>query len=354
MKQKRINKRANFILALILIIVFIICAILLFQMGPLSKKSRTQQAINSQTADVDTTENSTEIATETEEETESEEDRIRAASREKYLSYEQAVDENGIAIDLRDNPVFDQKMEGYDYPEPQTIVYDSGVTNTQRHATVLFPINYDPNQSYPVLYLLHGQKGTHKTWVNKKANIILCNLMYFRDVTPMIVVLPNCQLNDKEDLTGYSNQIQYYDKAEEDIVNYLKPYIEEHYPVKTGPENTAIAGNSLGGRNSANTAFKHPDQFGYIGLFSAANFVDDSGRSHNKPLVTEAQLVENQYKLIFMSVGKSDTICGWVTYDAHERFTRLGINHVFFDVEGGHDDVVWQNAIYNFAQLLFK
>lgn len=278
--------------------------------------------------------------------------------KNKVLSYEQETDENGIAVDMSDNPYFASKQPGYFYRNPEVIRYYSGVTDTNRHATVILPNDYDENKEYPVLYLLHGLDGSHRTWINKDADIIIHNLNYFYDVPDMIVVLPNSEVNEKEDADNLpiEERIEVYDNTEEDLVNYLMPYIEENYPVKKGRENTAIAGNSMGGRNTMYIAFKHQDMFGYVGVFSAASVLEgESRQSVMKPLL-EDLVIDRKYggfNLLMLCVGRQDDVCGWVTYDLDEIMREKNIDHIFYDVEGGHQNTVWQNALYNFGRRLF-
>ena len=199
-------------------------------------------------------------------------DSYRNHIRKKVLSYEQETNEQGIAQYMDDNPYFATKQPGFAYREPDVIKYYSGVTDSYRHATVILPDDYDSDKKYPVLYLLHGLGGSHKTWINKDADVIIHNLNYFNNVPDMIVVLPNSEVNKEEDADDLpiEERIAVYDKTEEDLINYLMPYIEEKYSVKTGRDNTAIAGNSMGGRNTMYIAFKHQDIFGYAGAFSTA------------------------------------------------------------------------------------
>ena len=54
------------------------------------------------------------------------------------------------------------------------------------------------------------------------------------------------------------------------VMNTVKPYVEQHFPVKTGRKNTAFCGSSSGGLQSFFTALSHPDAFGAAGVFSPA------------------------------------------------------------------------------------
>lgn len=275
--------------------------------------------------------------------------------REYYASL--PVNEDGIVTDTRDNPYFATRQEGFSYWKNTTITYESGVTGTQRKANVLLPLDYDESKEYPVLYILHGMGGSHNTWLNKDADIIIQNLMYFNDVEPMIVVLPNSELNEEADTDGldWTEIVPIYDKTREELIDYLMPYIEEHFSVKTGPENTAIAGNSLGGRETLSIAFSYPEKFGYVGAFSSSSVISDGQYPVIESVIEESDLGKvNDFKLFMLMVGRQDDVCGWVTYDLEERLNAIGANHIFYDVEGGHNTYVWQNALYNFVQRIFK
>ena len=65
---------------------------------------------------------------------------------------------------------------------------------SQRDYTLYLPPGYDADKTekYPVLYLLHGSSDTEETWTKVgRANIILDNLIAQGKAKPMIVVMPN-------------------------------------------------------------------------------------------------------------------------------------------------------------------
>lgn len=234
--------------------------------------------------------------------------------KNKVLAYEQETDEQGIAQDMSDNPYFATKQPGFSYKNAEIIKYYSGVTDTYRHAAVILPNDYDSGKKYPVLYLLHGLGGSHRTWLNKDADVIIRNLNYFNGVPDMIVVLPNSEVNKEEDADDLpiEERIAAYDKTEEDMINYLMPYIEENYPVKTGRDNTAIAGNSMGGRNTMYIAFKHQDLFGYVGAFSTAGVVRGESKSTVMYPLLDDLVIDPEYggfNLIMLVVGRDDNVC---------------------------------------------
>ena len=264
---------------------------------------------------------------------------------------------DGLSRALYVNCFYKDAIPGYEYEKATRIEYYSGITNTNRHAMILLPKNYDKSKSYPVLYLLHGLGGDEKSWIRKKADIIIQNMTYLYGCPEMIVVMPNSELNDIEDTSGmgYLEKCSYYDKTEADLVNYLMPYINEHYSVKTGRENTAIAGNSMGARNTLFTAFSHQDLFGYVGAFSSAGVIN-TGNDFFPPLIDEFETDEKygNFHLLMVMVGREDHVCGGISYIIHEKLNEAGIDHIFYDVVGTHQNLVWQNALYNFCNRLFR
>lgn len=269
--------------------------------------------------------------------------------------YSKQQDKDGLITETPD-PYFIEKQKGYRYRRPDTITYHSEVTNTTRHAMVFLPADYSAEKQYPVLYLLHGYGGSHKTWRNKKADIILQNLYYFEDVPEMIVVCQNCNVNQQENVDdlGMEDSTAAFDGSAEDLVTSLMPYIEVHYPIKTGAENTAIAGNSMGGRNAIYAAYTYPDRFGYVGAFSSGPVVEAANGSDWMPcLMQELPTDAKPFNLLMIVTGKTDEICGKYSYQLDDYMNKLGIEHIFYDTTGGHQTVVWQNALYNFAKKLF-
>ena len=72
------------------------------------------------------------------------EDRQQEAQRQEIRaqvrSFDQPVNEDGIAVDLSENPYFMTELSGFEYSQPETITYDSEVTGTQRQALSLIHI----------------------------------------------------------------------------------------------------------------------------------------------------------------------------------------------------------------------
>lgn len=106
------------------------------------------------------------------------------------------------------------------------------------------------------------------------AKYIVQNAHYDYNTPDMIVVSPTVFTSakyDSEEGLSFKVLTSQYDNFRDELENDLMPAIESRYSIKTGRDNTAIAGYSLGVRESSYIGFKDPDKFGYIGAFSATN-----------------------------------------------------------------------------------
>lgn len=279
-----------------------------------------------------------------------------SAQVQEVKAYKQETNSDGIAVDLSDNPYYKTKIEGLEYAQAERISYKSKVTGHTKHARVLLPVNYDETKEYPVLYLLHGWGGSDKTWLNKDADIIIQNACYLNDVPEMIVVFPNSCVNEEEnvDEMSFLEASKIYDLTEQDMTTSLMPYIHEHYSVIQDKKHTAIAGNSLGGKESLTLAFANQQTFGYVGAFSTVSPIPDENGNGYSPTLDDLRIQEEYggFDYMLINVGKDDPYIEG-TFVVEDALNRNQIPHVYYQMEGGHENLVWQNALYNFLQHIF-
>jgi enterochelin esterase-like enzyme len=261
-----------------------------------------------------------------------------------------------IALGPDDKPAFphapdgfDQERQGIAHGTVQIAEYYSKSVGAYRHTLVYLPPGYSTHKKYPVLYLLHGIGGDEMEWYHNGApQIILDNLYAEGKIEPMIVVLPNgrAQKDDRAVGNVYATAPAFA-AFEQDLLNDLMPYIESHYPVKTGPQNTALAGLSMGGGQSLDFGLKHLDKFGWIGGFSSApnTFPPDQ-------LVPDPDGAK-KLKLLWISGGDKDGLI-FIGQRTHAYLKEHDIPHIWHVDSGGHDFTVWKNDLYLFSQLLFK
>lgn len=229
----------------------------------------------------------------------------KAVAAEVEALHEKA-NRDGIVEETPD-PYFIRKQPGYSYPKPKLIQYDSGITHTCRHAMVFLPADYDAAESVEGL--------------------------------------------------SFTESLEPFDTTPEEVVKYLKPYIERHFSVKKGRKSTAVAGNSLGGRNALALAYKYPKQFGSVGSFSPSVSVEAANGTGLKAPLRDLNLPKNKnrpFDVLMVMVGRSDKVCGNVSYELDRYMKAQNISHDFYDTAGGHETTVWQNGLYNFAKKLYR
>ena len=267
--------------------------------------------------------------------------------------------------------LFYEPVEGYDYTEGDEIVkieYYSTVAGAYKHANVILPPDYDESKSYPVLYLLHGLQCDEDAWTEGVSGIpmgaqyTVQNAHIFDGVPEMIVVCVNSLVNATETEPEWTmippsappELAATYDLTGRDIVECLMPYVNGHYSVLTGKDNTAIAGFSMGGREALLTAFAYQDIFGWVGAFSSASFGEDVVSSSE--YVPDFTLDESSdgFRYVQITVSMFDTLAG-VSANIHEKLNAIGVEHVYqvkFAVIG-HSPSVWRPALNDFVHNIF-
>jgi len=262
---------------------------------------------------------------------------------------------------------FDAKKDGIAYGTLTEVEYFSTTTGADRKCFVYTPNGYDPRLTYPVLYLLHGIGGTHTEWLNGNPNEILSNLIVLGEAVPMIAVIPNVRAMKDDRLPpkvfSYEN-LDAFDNFINDLRSDLMPFISANYSVSQKREECAIAGLSMGGRESLFIGFSLPDVFGYIGAFSPApGLLPNTGSLPGSDESFPGQLKLNEFTLpdnfkaktfILICNGNQDGLIHDVPSLYHKALEDNGTRHVYYKIDGGHDFGVWKNGLYYFAKCVFK
>lgn len=281
--------------------------------------------------------------------------------KEEEIGKEMAIKIN--QLDAYEVPVgYDQPRISVQYGKLTEVAYYSTTTETTRKAKVLLPFGYSEEKTYPVLYLLHGIGGDQNEWLYGKPEQVIGNLISEGAAKEMIVVFPNvrARANDAGNPSDIFSlpHFQAFDNFINDLSNDLMPYIEANYSIQTGRENTAIAGLSMGGRESLYIGFSMPETFGYIGAFCPAFGI--FGYSNNnvteQGLFTEETftLPKDLETLVMIVKGKSDGVVGNEPVRHHDVLVKNEVPHIYYETAGGHDFTVWNHGLYQFAKRLFK
>lgn len=256
-------------------------------------------------------------------------------------------------------PAIEQAPEGFDVEQSgiergtiETIEYESETVGTTRKAVIYTPPGYSEDDTFPVLYLLHGIGGTETEWLdNGNPQVILDNLYADGKLEPMIVIMPNGRAMKDDRATGdifAPEKVKAFADFEQDLLNDLIPFIEETYPVHTNRENRALAGLSMGGGQSLNFGLGNLDTFAWVGGFSSA-----PNTKEPQELVPDPEKAKEQLKLLWISCGVEDGLMNF-SKRTHEYLAKHEVPHIFYEEPGGHDFEVWKNDLYHFSQLLFK
>ena len=234
--------------------------------------------------------------------------------------------------------------------------YDSAILGINRRLTVYTPYGYEAKanakKKYPVLYLLHGAGGDEEAWSSMgRAAQILDNLIEQGKAEPMIVVMPNGNPNQQaaQTLGLKTSDVNFRDPAYANayvrsLCEEIVPFIEREFRVNAKPEARAIAGLSMGGGHTITASTLYPAMFDYICPLSAAGSANDE----------QIQALKKAgVKLYFLACGTSDFLYeGSQTLDA--TLTKNGLDHIFYQSEGGHTWANWRLYLQTFAPMLFK
>ena len=235
--------------------------------------------------------------------------------------------------------------------------YDSPTLGMQRRMTVYTPAGYEKNTKtkYPVLYLLHGSGGDEDAWGDLgRATQILDNLIAEGKAEPMILVMPNGVYFNQAapgaavnmfQPTMINSRSQSTVEVEESFPDIVK-YIEANYRVKKDKNSRAVAGLSMGGRQSAALSRKYPTMFGYVGMFSGVVPPEENDKA------LEAVFAA-QPKLYWIACGKTDGVM--VNSKLLKDYCDAkGYPAELYESEGGHIWRNWRVYLTLFAQRLFK
>ena len=248
------------------------------------------------------------------------------------------------------------------YPSRDYFLDGKAIT---KEANVYLPYGYSEDNKYNVLYLMHGIGGDEAEWgmVDDDSLVkrMMDNLIYYKEITPFIVVTPNGRSTENCAREG-SDFNSFYVFGKE-LRNDLIPYIEANYSTYVDADNMslarehrAMAGLSMGGMQTINIGIGECiDLFSYFGAFSAAP-------TSNPAAKTARLLKDSPYEIAYFY-----NICGTedeIAYDSAaaaaknlpevcDKF-RDSENFEWQELSGAHDFNIWYLGFYNFAQIAFQ
>ena len=264
------------------------------------------------------------------------------------------------------DPKGDSPVAVHDVPhgEVRAVWYDSPTLGMKRRMMIYLPPGYEESrQKYPVLYLLHGTGGDETVWLEQgHAAQVFDNLIANGQAEPMIVVMPNGHTDtpaapgmgpDNNEQPTFAHK-QWMEGTFETSFNDIINWVDSHYRTRPVKRYRAIAGLSMGGYHSLYISANQPEDFAYVGLFSAAIGRMDKGKSKiyddlESKLITQ---FKQHPRLYWMGIGKDDFL-----YKDNAEFRQLldknRLRYTYHESGAGHEWANWRDYLVIFTQLLF-
>lgn len=233
----------------------------------------------------------------------------------------------------------------------------SKVTNSWRRVFIYTPPGYDKNvnESYPVLYILHGGGEDESGWAMQgKTNLIMDNLIAEGKAKPMIVVMPDANIGPAGFGSFGDRNLQMFDK---ELKESVIPFAETNFRVKKDAANRALAGLSMGGIYTLHTGVQNYNMFSSLGVFSSGWILPALQETADKEyqfMADNKSQINSGIRNFWISMGGKEDIAYKNGQVMVKKLDDLGIKYTYSEYPGGHTWPVWRKNLYNFAQLLFK
>ena len=223
--------------------------------------------------------------------------------------------------------------------------YFSKACGIERPMCVYTPAGYDPKgkEKLPVLYLIHGMTDTYETWFKVgQMNNIMDNMIAKGEAQRMIVVMPYANPYPEMIAQGKASAYDAMDTklTTREFIEEVMPFIESNYNVYKDAKHRAIAGFSLGGRQTLAAGFGNPDKFSYVAAFAPAIFGNEYETNFTDGTYKPIKKLQKKLKFMFIGTGKEDFLLQ-ASQGLDKYLTEKGLKHTFYNPGGGH---TWMNC----------
>ncbi len=243
--------------------------------------------------------------------------------------------------------------------------YFSKTLEAQRRMHIYTPPGYDGGSDrYPVLYLLHGGGDEDSGWSTiGRAGFILDNLLAAGKAKPMIIVMPNGSLPRPTNLPAMTPGTQpspevaaamaaLRNRFTSELMKEILPFVEKNFRVLADRDHRAIAGLSMGGGQTLQVVVANPDQFAYVGVWSAGIGQNAADWESRNATFLDNPKINEWVRRFSISVGDKDfTFAG--SKALSEVLTKHGIKNELNISGGGHTWINWRRYLHQTAQVLF-
>ena len=222
------------------------------------------------------------------------------------------------------------KGEGYIKDVPHGAVaqrfYWSKNLKEMRRLHVWTPAGYEKSaDKLPVLYLIHGGGDNDASWPGVgAAGWILDNLLAEGKMVPMIVVMPNG--------------------------------IEANYNVMADRDHRAVAGLSMGGMETMEVAFSHPDDFAYVWVLSSSLQPGQDPAAESARLKVKENIGKlNSFRRMVFTQGGPTDIAYQNCKNTRDQLDKDGLKYEYMEnAQAGHSWTTWRADLQTLAPTLFR
>ena len=240
------------------------------------------------------------------------------------------------------------RIEYYSQALHRTTAFEMVIPNDLREGVP------EPKEPMKTLFLLHGYTGKAGNWVPEG----------LPEKYKFAIVMPTAE--NSFYLNGEATGTAYQTLVGEELVDYVR----RTFGLCRGPEDTCIAGLSMGGFGALHTGLAYPETFGKIGALSSALIVHEiaklkPGESNAvanyayyerdvNPEVLAKKLKDAGKKIpeIYMCCGTEDFLIE-NNRELHRFFEKEGIPHEYHEGPGTHDMVFWREYIAKIVEWMF-
>ncbi len=236
-------------------------------------------------------------------------------------------------------------------------------------AVVVLPQHYldEPAARFRTVYLLHGFGGTCQRFY--KACIQLDRPPKgLADRFGLILVFADGQRGSwyMDAPADAIDSAQW--QLETRLTRHLLPEIDRRYRTVAEPAARGVCGTSMGGHGALYLAARHPDLFGACGSIAGICQLSDTtnpaemakrlgpleqqrARWIEHSVLTQCDKFAGRSTAILMDIGQDDPFF-MDNRAVHDKLSRLGVPHDYFERPGGHTGAFWSNALPYHLQFM--
>ena len=218
----------------------------------------------------------------------------------------------------------------------------------ERAVSIYTPPGYDPKSgSYGLLVLFDGQDYRGPIPIPT----ILDNLVVAKKIRPLVALLVDNATEESRD-----RDLECYPAFADFVAKELVPWAHQHYRFSAEPEQTIVAGASLGGLTAAYCALRYPEVFGNVLSQSGAFWYfpgwEDQEGNDTAPFGWLIRQFVTSRKLpirFYLEAGLFENECPETLLTQNRRLRDVleakGYSVIYSEFAGGHEFLSWRGSV---------